>query len=398
MASPDAALRLDEQDRITFAHSPWSALGFLLISLALAWLCWNFIQDNNLIRNGFTGFALLFVAAGVFGIFWRMEMDIDLTWRRVRLRRGFWPSPKISERPLDEADGIHLTLEYRSAGSKGKKRKVPWWLVSLKFPDEKKGTRIFVSRNERDAYEKWEYFARRLELDAVDATSAEPARQDWRRLDDNLAARTDDAGTALVRAPTMPAGSTIEVLQGDARKELILPRLGFNGGLVFLAFFGAAFIALGGGGLLASLGVIDMEVQGSRWAILIVPPVFVLAGLGIVWLGIWGSFSSLVVGVGSAALYTENLAFGRRSGRKSVPLAEIESITVGGDVRSRRRTGARVTVGGVSLGRKKYREREDEIVIRSDNQILRFGGSLPEADKTWLADACRYASVRGQLP
>lgn len=398
MASADAALRIDEPDRLAFAHWPLSAVIFTLISIGFTWLCWSAIHDSSLTRYALTGFALIFVVAGILGIFWRLEVDIDLARRRVRIRRGFWPAPKTYERALDEADGIYLQLEYRGSDTGNAKRRVPCWFVSLKFPDEKNGTRIYASRNELDAYGKWELFARRLELDAVDATSGAPERVDWRRLDENVAARVDAAGDRDGRPPPQPARSKIAVLRTGAHTELQLPRLGFNSGLVFIVLFGAAFIALGGGAVVASLGLIDTEVQGSQWAVRLVPPVFVLAGLAIVWLGIWGSYRSVIVGVERGALYTENIVFGRRYGRKSVPLAEIESITVGGDVRDRRQTGARVRVGGLTLGRKKYRDRESEVVVRSDERILRFGGSLHQADQVWLADACRYASIRGRLP
>lgn len=169
-------------------------------------------------------------------------------------------------------------------------------------------------------------------------------------------------------------------------------------GLIFMLLFGGAFFAIGGCALLASIGVFDMQVQGSEAAVMIVPPVFVLAGLGIVWLGVRGSYSAMIVGVENSTLFTENLAFGRRSGRKSIQLANIESGSVGSDVRSRRRTGGGIRVGGVAVGVGKYRERENEVVVRSDEKILRFGGALTEAEKTWLADACYYATLRAELP
>ena len=167
---------------------------------------------------------------------------------------------------------------------------------------------------------------------------------------------------------------------------------------MFLLLFGGAFAALGIAGFAAVLGIIEMEVQGSEVAIMIVPPVFVLVGLGVIWLGIVGSYKETIVGVVSGELFVEGRAFGRRSGRRAIPLADIESVSVAGDVRSRQRTGVNVDIGGVRLGNKKYRDREDEIVVRADQKILRFGSSLPEADRVWLADACHYAVVEGRFP
>lgn len=398
MASADVVLKQDQGNRLFFAYSPMRALAFAVVSLGLTWVCWNFIEDEPIVRYGATAFTLLFVLAGVGGFFWRMELDIDLGRRRVRTRRGMWPSPKTRERGLDEADGIWLDMEYRSQGSKRNRRKVPWWFVSLKFPDEKKGTRLFATRGEVEGYRKWEYYAERLKLDAVDATAEQPQRQSWQELDDKLTAQSRESTETPVSTSTPPADSKVEVFYDGGRKEIRLPPPGFNVGLVFLSLFGGAFAALGGGGLFASLGLIDVPVQGSPWAVRIVPPVFLLIGLGIVWLGIKGSYSALVIGVERGALFVEQLAFGRRSARRSVPLAEIESVSVAGDVRSRRRTGGYVKIGGVALGGRRFRERDSEVVVRSDRRILRFGSALSDPEKAWLADACRYATVRGQLP
>ena len=247
-SSVDAALRLDAPNRLRFAHAPLNALLFTIVSFGFTWLCWTFIDDEPVIRYGFTAFSLLFVIAGVFGIFWRNEIDIDLVGRRVRLRRGLWPSPKTCERSLDEADGVFLTLEYRSSGSKRNKRKVPWWFVSLRFPEDKKGTRIFTSRKEVEAYGKWEHYAERLALDAVDATDSEPKRSSWRDLDEKLATRAREADDTPLRAPARPSGSNVRIVSNRGRREYVLPMPGFSWGLVFLAVFGGAFVALGARG------------------------------------------------------------------------------------------------------------------------------------------------------
>lgn len=396
MANADVTLRVDEPSRLVFAHAPASAAWFTLISIGFTWACWRFIPaEEGFVRWVFVGFCLLFVIAGVFGIFWRHELDIDLDSRRVRVRRGFWPAPKLSNRGLDEADGLWLTMDYRSSGSKSK-RKVPWWFVRLKFAGEKKGTRLFVTRDETQGYAKWEHYAERLRLDAVDATGDAPQRKSWEALDEKLVSpgRED----RHVSVPTPPSGTVIKTRSNRGWKEVLLPAPGFNRGLVFLVLFGGAFAALGTAVLLAVLGIIDMEVQGSEAAMAIVPPVFVLVGLGVIWLGVVGSYKETIVGVASGELFIEGLAFGKRSGRRAIPLADIESVSVAGDVRSRHRTGVNVKIGGMRLGNRKYREREDEIVVRADQKILRFGSSLPEADRVWLADACHYAVVEGRLP
>ncbi len=396
MATADVKLKVDEPDRIVFAHSPGSAAWFTLISLGFTWGCWTFIPaEEGFVRWVFVGFCSLFVAAGVFGIFWRHELDIDIDRRRVKVRRGFWPAPTESNRQLDEADGIWLTMEYRSSGSKSK-RKVPWWFVSLKFAGDKKGTRIFVTSDEIEGYAKWEHFAERLKLDGVDATGAEPQRKRWESLDEKLVSAGGD--DRPVRAPAPPAGTLIRTRSNRGWKEVLLPARGFNGGLVILVIFGGVFAAFGLAAAAAALGVLDMEVQGSEIAMAIVPPVFVLVGLGIIWLGIVGSYKETIVGVVGGELFIEGQAFGRRSGRRAIPLADIESVSVAGDVRSRSRTGVKVEVGGMRLGKKTYRDRENEIVVCSDRQILRFGSSLPESDRAWLADACHYAAVEGRFP
>ena len=397
MAAADVSLKLDTKDRLLFAHSPMRALVFALVSLGFTAICWFAIRDSDPIRYGFTAFSLLFVAAGVAGTFWRMELDVDLLRRRVRQVRGMWPNPLTTSRSLDEADGVWLTMEYRSSGSQGNRRKVPWWFVSLRFPDEKKGTALFATRREVEGYQQWEDYARRLELPAVDATDQEAERRDWASLDESMAERSNN-GATTAPVPVQPVGSAAEFRTANGRRELVLPPLGFSGGLVVLVLFGGAFTAMGAGPLLASLGFIDMRVQGSEAALLLIPPIFLLMGGGIIWLGIKGSFSSTVLGVTAGALYMEQVTFGRRSGREEIRLDEVESIEVSGDVRSRRRRASFVRIGGVSVGRKAHRERDCEIVLRSDRKILRFGSFLSDPEQEWLADVCRFAAHYGRLP
>ncbi len=396
MASADVRLKTDQPQRIHFAHSPVSALVFTLVSAGFTYACWRFITDAPGVRWGFAAFSLLFVVAGIFGIFWRLELDVDLTRRRVRRTRGFWPTPRTSQQPLDGIDGVWLTTEYRSSGSKSK-RKVPWWFVRLKLPGDKKGTAIYASADETKGYEKWEHYAKRLKIDAVDATRDRPHRRSWEQLDDNIATGVESRFD--VRCPsTPPAGSTIELGSHGGSKEALLPALGFNKGLVFLALFGSVFVAMGSLVVLGSFGIIDVDVQGSRVALAVVPPVFVLMGLGVIWLGIWGSYTATALGAGNGELYTVNVVFGRRSRRRAVHIDEIEAVGVAGDVRSRHRQGGFIEVGGMRFGKRKYRERENEVVVRSDARILRFGRSVTDTDRAWLADACRYAAVHGHMP
>jgi hypothetical protein len=389
MASAEVSLELDTTERILFAHSPLKAFGFTLVSLCFTLICWFSIQDDATVRYGFTVFSLLFVIAGLFGVFWRRVLDIDLIQRRVRDVRGMWPNPTTTLRNLDDAEGIWLRMEYRNSGSKSNREKVPWWTVSLKYRNEK-GTKLFVTRDEIEGRGKWEHLAERLNLMAVDATGEKEERKSPEALDTTVATKPQTA--RKFDRPVQPADSLAEIRVEQGRRTVVLPPTGFSGGLVFLVLFGTAFSAMGGSVLFSTLGIIDMQVQGSPWTIQLVPPIFIFMGLGIIWLGIRGSYSSLSLGVDGDELYIEQLAFGRCSGRRSVRLSEIEKIDVAGDVRSRHRSGANIRIGGLELGRKQYRPRNSEVVVRSDSKILRFGGFLPKADKEWLADLCRFAA------
>ena len=389
-------LKIDEPQRLLFAHSPVAAFFFTLIGAALGWVCWV-SADEGATRWALVAFCLLFVAAGLAGAFWRLEIDIDLGTRRVRIRRGFWPSPKTVERSLD-AGSINLRIRYRSSGSKNNRRKVPWWIVELKLANEGKPFSIHETRNEAEGYRKWEEFAERLRIDAVDATSGTEERRDWRDLDRNVAEQARDDEDDMLQAPAQPPASKIGVVVTGIARELVLPAPGFGGGLVFVLLFGGAFAGSGALILLANHGVVDIQVNGSRWALSIIPPVFLLLGLGVVWLGVAGSFRATILGVADGAFYKEGRLFGRRSGRVSVPLRDVESVDIRDDVSSRRRRGTRVAIGGLTLGGGRYRARESEVVVRSDEKILRFGRSLDAEDIEWLAGTCRYAVTRGRIP
>ena len=399
MASADVKLKIDEQHRLYFAHTPMAALVFAIVASGFAWVIWRFANDDGVVRYLMTGFALIFVLVGVLGVFWRNELDIDLIGRHVKRRRGFWPSPKSNNTRLDAADGVRLDMEYRSSGSRNNKRKVPWWFVSIKFAGDEKGTRLFATRNEVDGYAKWEHFAKRLRLDTIDATdSGAVERKHWNDLDKNVSEQEEGDFEGPLRDPNPPLKSGLQLVQSEGRREIRIVAPGFNGGLVFLIIFGGIFVALGSFTGLSALGVIDVPVSGSKTALVVIPPIFIILGLGIIWLGVKGSYSTQVIAVKNGELFTETLAFGRRSGRTAVPLAKIESVGIGGDVSSKRRRSNRVKIGGVALGNSRYRKREDEVVVRSDGQILRFGRSLDDSARIWLENACRYAVVNGKLP
>ena len=56
-----------------------------------------------------------------------------------------------------------------------------------------------------------------------------------------------------------------------------------------------------------------------------------------------------------------------------------------------------MSIGDLTLEKKRYRVRESEVVVRSDKKILRFGDFLCESDKAWIADLCRFAVHHGSL-
>ena len=121
MAAAAVKLRLEEPSRILFAHSPLGAFVFTLIALGFTWGCWRFVPaEDGIVRWIFVVFCLLFVVAGVFGIFWRYELDIDLGRRRISIRRGFWPPPQTSDHGLDGLahDGLpFLGIEGQAEGA-----------------------------------------------------------------------------------------------------------------------------------------------------------------------------------------------------------------------------------------------------------------------------------------
>jgi len=170
-----------------------------------------------------------------------------------------------------------------------------------------------------------------------------------------------------------------------------MPPVGFNAGLVLFALFGAAFAGFGAFFLLVKSGLfteltgktiaITESSPGATW---IIAPIFLFIGVAIILVGVVGSYGTEQIAERGDRLIYKYLFLGCALRTREIPKKEIEGLELRSGISARHRSRQGITIGTTSRSRAPV---ENEIMIRSDNQLIRFGKHLGETDKQWLVAA-----------
>jgi hypothetical protein len=334
----------------------------------------------------FTGVGLLFVFIGISAMFWRHELCFDLNARRYTRRKGFWPTPALTEGGLEELEGVALVREERHS----KNHSYLVWVVQLPFRGEQKPVSVAEERDEAKGYRRAESLAKRLRLPLLDRTEVPERVTPWDKLDETVADRAAARSkgwsfAASLSAP--PPGSRIQFDETPSRRAILLPPPGLNFPSVFLVLFGLAFTAFAGFFLYAKLDGMPIREnpEGAAW---IIAPLFLLIGLAI-------TLGGVAAGAGRDMVREEGdtLAVGWRVlGREWLPKKfakrEIEQIEVRVAAEPASRSRGRLRIGGasISLGHSTHTPGQ-EVLVRSDRAVARLGKNLSDEERQWLRDA-----------
>lgn len=366
---PNVFLKRQSESELFFQHAFLGGWIFAAVGCGIVYFgIWH--APPNATRWIAIAMGAFFAAIGVGGALWRYDLTLDLTTHGYRGQRGFWPSPQALQGSLNELDGVLLTRSWRR--SKNAEHAV--WVVSLDFQGWEKPVSFYETTSERKGYRKLEEIARRLRTSAIDRTGDKELARTSDELDRSVAGSESDAGfdsPAAIAEP--PSGSGIEWTRSEIGTPMIvLPALGFNAVAVFLGLFGSPFLLFGAVALASALGWSGVEVSGTLSAKWVVGIVFVAVG-ALCWAGaIFGSVGREVIRGDREALLVSLFAFGYDYRRRRLPRRDIEDISMkpSRSSRSRRSSGAKT-----------------EVVLRTDELVVRLAGDLPAASQQWLCRA-----------
>ena len=369
---PDLSFKRTSQTEMRLAHSFIGGWIFAAIGGGVAWAGANLV-DPGAGRWMVTGMGLLFAAIGIGGGLWRFDLTLDLMARVYRGRRGFWPSPRRLSGSLDELEGVVLTRSWRR--SKNSSHAV--WIVNLAFRDWDKPTSVFETTDESKGYRKFEELVRQLQVAAIDRTGESEVVRSHDQLDRSVAEAQPDAigfsGSTEITSP--PPDSGIELGRGELGGTMIvLPAAGVNSGVIFLALFGLPFFGFGLLALSSAFGVSPVEVKGTLSAMWIVGGLFTLFGV-VMELGVvFGTVARQVIRTEGESIVITLRAFGKHYRRREMHKRSIEEIAVK-ESRSARST------------RRGSKPPRTQVVLRTDEAVVRIAGDQPADRQQWLAKA-----------
>jgi hypothetical protein len=362
---PNVFLKRQSESELHFQHSFLG--GWIFAAIGCGILYFGILHaESSSARWVAIGMGAFFAAIGLGGALWRHELTLDLSTRRYRGQRGFWPSPGKLQGSLDELAGVVLTHTLR----RNKDSDHPVWVVSLDFSGWEKPFSFFETTSERKGYRKFEEIARRLRTSAIDRTGEQEIKRTYDELDRSVADRERGGGEPGARIEEPPPGSGIEWTRSEIGAPMIvLPALGFNVAAVFLALFGLPFLGFGGVALASALGWSGVEVSGSLTAKCVVGGVFVVIGI-VCWAGaVFGSVAREVFREDRDAIVVSYFAFGRHYRNRRLPWRDIEDISI----KPRGSSGSR-----------RSGPANTEVVLRSDEIVARVAGDLPPDSQRWL--------------
>lgn len=378
-----------EGDReILLAHRPMGGWVFFGIGAGIFHLAYSGVIDERTARWWFGGAGAFFAVIGLLGAFWRYELSLDLVTRTYQRRKGFWPRAALKRGPLDDLEGVVLTMEIRrSSSTKGGPHYSPVWVLGLAFAGERKPVSIMEFYREAKAYQRLEALAEKLRVPAIDRTGEQERRIAWDALDRSLQEELR-RGTARWEAgagggiPPLPPGSTIEVLPGPSGRTILLPAPGFSWGMMFFFLFGSAFVGLGGTAHWAKATGLQMteSPQGSAW---VLGPLFILVGLALLLLAAAASRGRMMIREDPSGLAFGYQVFGRPVRLRRLPKGEIEEIRLRPVAAGGRDATLRVGPVSVRWPRQKTQQRT-ELFVRSDREVVRLGKELRPEEQEWL--------------
>ncbi|MEN8376329.1 MAG: hypothetical protein ABFS34_12850 [Gemmatimonadota bacterium] len=387
MTQAQVVRETDRAIRLAYSHRT----GAVLIAIGIAIAIGAAVFGNGGRIPGVV-VGLLFAGAGALAFTYRLQFDMDLELRRWRMIRGFLWRLRERQGTFDDLAGVVIELHWVTTGGKHNRRKVPSWRVGLGLGDGKVAANFYGSRVEVDAFRKWEAWAKKLRVPAVDRTGGGERVLDWRDLDRSLedSSLTADPGRegeaavdGLLADP--PEGSLIGVttVAGGA-VELWIPSAASRGRRVGALLLALPLLGFGGAALWAAAGG-PGAVESNATAAWIAGLVFAFAGMGVAAAG-FGRTGTVIREEGDTIVFGTR-ALGRVWGEKHVAKRAVEALDLATSSAARRGRGGTGLLGRTWAAGRSGAGRE--LRVRSDDAIVRVGRGLNRDELEWLRGLLR---------
>ncbi len=351
----DVRVKVDLSDLPkTIDLSPAKARAGTLIIFGIGWsaFIWSILSDISREELPILFFAVPFSLIGVGMVLYGIA---TLLRRRKVTFHG--DGVEVEGRGLFGRESWYETYKafkgvlHREEVVKSKNSRTTYQIVELLHEDPKRCVLLYVKPTSKVPRERWEGYARRLKLPALEAGEAEVVARDHHDLDKSLKDLVEEGKVthAFDSEALAPNGLYLE-RQGEDRLRIVITAARYP--LWFLGVF-----LLAGGGLMVTAFTTDEKA-------------LILFGAGLLFGGLPGYMlyrdrtSRRALEIDRRRLKVTDALQSERRGRKELALDEIESIAI------RKVDG--------NLGR--------ELVISSDRGPVHLGGGLSQPALAWLKD------------
>jgi len=361
----------DDEQQLRLAN-PWKWGPVIMLVGAALWYLSPVHRSQGVAYWLLTAGAAFAIIIGLLSFLTRDELRLDFASRSYVRRQGRWPSIRETTGSFSELSSLSVRLEVRR-GRKG--GQYPVWVVALRFAGQPQDLPLAEFRNEPRAYAKLQSWARKLAIPALETVDGRD-----RPLEEKpVSQQAKEKGQATL-AP-LPANSRIVFVEAPPQRMIVLPRLGFNAGILLLALIPAITLWMG--------------IAGYNDALHRYPPRSTAFPVGVIAVGVLFAAAVVLSMLGRTIIQEDgNLlristrAIGWTYNVKDLPKQSIDDVEVRATALSA--AAPSYSQAGMRDLRTRKVQPRPELFLRAGDKIVRIGQSLSATDLEWLRQAVLY--------
>ncbi|MCH2535413.1 MAG: hypothetical protein MK008_13295 [Bdellovibrionales bacterium] len=375
----------DNQRELVIKNKSYMGFVFMLIGGGTAY----FVSQQAGSKDAWVAY----VVGGVFALFgllfalYRSYGRFDFMTRQYNYAHGWVFNLKKYQGSFDQIEHLLLDISWRSSGSQNNTAKTPYWQVSVKFPDCDNDIKLFESPSEKKALNWLEDKAKKFQVKVIDSTDPENVKEKtWEKLDEPIANQKVES----VDLNKVPEG--IQVQQASNGMAFWIKAHGFKWADLPAMLLMLPFFVFGLGAILIVSGALErfgvhIPVSGEPIVGYILGSIFIVMSFTV-----WGFYifsaqnKKRFAIVGSELWYT--VFWGRRKmSEQKIPVNAIEELKNRASTGAKTRSGVRIM--GIRINSKYKQIHQNELYIKSDDEIIVLRGLNPESSE-YLANTLLY--------
>ncbi len=375
------------QKELVIKDKSYLGLIFMLIGGGSAF----FVSQQAGSKDAWVAYVVggVFALFGLLAFFYRSYGRFNFITRQYSYAHGWVFNLKKYQGSFDQIEHLLLNISWRSSGNSNNSTKTPYWQVSIKFPNSDKEIKLFESPNEQKALSWLEDNAKRFQVKVIDSTDpVNPKEKTWEKLDESVFTEQDVEAVDFNQAP-----EEIQIQQASNGLAFWIKAKGFSWSdlpilLFMLPFFGfGSFILLLVTGVLESLGI-HIPMKGEPLAGYVVGIVFLSLSLLIWGFSIYSAQNKKRFAIVGSELWYTVFWGGRKMHEQRIPIKAIEELKNRASTESKTRRSS-VKIMGIRIKGKYKQTHQNELYIKSDDEIIILRGLSPESSE-YLAKALLY--------